>query len=76
VRFTLDAAQYCPDSVFERAGIYEVTPIAELDEDGARWGLNAVVGHFEGRSVPVRLRVGEGALFTELENEVARRMLR
>ena len=57
-------------------GIYEVTPMVDLDEDGAAWRLDAVVGHFEGRPVPVRFRGGEGALFTELPPGDARRVLR
>ena len=76
LRFTLEAAQFCPAEVFRRTGVYEVTPLVELDEDGAAWRLDAVVGRFTGAPAPVRLRSGEGSLFTALTPDEARSLLR
>lgn len=76
IRFTLDAAQFCPRDVFRQAGIYEVTPIVDLDEDGAAWRLDAVVGRLEGRAAAVRLRGGEGVPFVTLSDDEAWRLLR
>lgn len=74
-RFSLDASQYCPEETFEHAGVYEVTPVVELDEDGAEWELNALVGTYAGRAVPVRVRSGEGALYRVLGAEDLRRLV-
>ncbi len=52
----LDARAYCDDDTFDRAGIYEVTPVLDLDADGAEWGFDAPLGAFEGAPVPVRVR--------------------
>lgn len=55
----LDARQFCGRTVFALEGIYEVTPILELDADGAQWGLTTPLGVFEGRPAAVRVRSGE-----------------
>ena len=75
VRFALEANAYCPGA-FRHAGIYEVTPVVELDEDGAAWELDALTGTFMGRTTPVRVRSGEGTLVRPLSTEDARRLFR
>ena len=51
-------SRYCTDG-FPVAGIYEVVPFVTLVYDGARYGLEAPTGTFEGAPVPVRIRVGD-----------------
>lgn len=73
VRFSLDAAAYCGADAFETPGIYEVTPELVLDEDGAAWELDAIVGTFTGAAVPVRVRGPRGD--RSVPAEVLRRIL-
>lgn len=54
--FTLVASAYCPAGTFDVAGIYEVTPIVDLEQDGSRWGLDAPTGSFRGAPALVRVR--------------------
>lgn len=75
-RLSLDALSYCPDDTFAQAGVYEVTPILTLDEDGAEWNLDVLVGTFEGAVVPVRVRSGEGSLIRVLGPDNLRRLVR
>lgn len=75
-RLSLDALTYCPDETFAQAGVYEVTPTLTLDEDGAEWNLDALVGTFEGATVPVRVRSGDGSLLRVLGPEDLRRWVR
>ncbi len=75
-RLSLDALTYCPDDTFEQAGVYEVTPVLTLDEDGAAWNLDALVGTFEGATVPVRVRSGEGSLVRVLGPDDLARLIR
>jgi hypothetical protein len=55
----LDATQYCGPSVFALEGVYEVTPILELDAGGSQWGMDTPLGVFEGAPTAVRIRSGE-----------------
>ena len=57
-QFTLDAAQYCGDA-FRESGVYEVSATVELDQDGAAYGIDGVVGTFT--SAPGVIRVRRGA---------------
>lgn len=54
---TIDVRIACPD-VFREGGVYDVTPIADLPYDGARFELEVVTGTFVGATTPVRIRVG------------------
>ena len=56
---SLDAGTYCGADAFSEAGIYEVTPLLDLDVDGRRWRLDTPQGTFEGRSTAVRIRAGQ-----------------
>lgn len=53
---SLDARAYCTARVFAAAGIYEVTPLLDLDVDGRGWHFDTPRGTFEGAPVPVRIR--------------------
>lgn len=75
-RLSLDGLAYCPEDTFAQAGIYEVTPVLILDEDGEEWNLHALVGTFEGATVPVRVRSGDGSLLRVVSPEDLRRLLR
>jgi hypothetical protein len=55
---SLDASQYCPARTFDADGVYEVTPILELDEDGRAFHMDTPLGRFEGAPAPVRVRAG------------------
>jgi hypothetical protein len=57
---SLDARAYCAPDVFAAAGIYEVTPLLDLDVDGARWRLDTPRGTFEGAPTAVRVRTSTG----------------
>jgi hypothetical protein len=54
VAFALDAVEYC--GRLEEPGIYEVTPILTLPDDGAEWRLAAATGTFVGAAAPLRVR--------------------
>ncbi len=56
---SLDARQFCGPDVFALEGIYEVTPILELDASGMEWHLATPLGVFEGPPATVRVRAGE-----------------
>lgn len=71
-RLSLEARAYCEDAL-DRAGVYSVTPVLELDEDGSEWELNALTGTFVGATVALRVRSGEGALMRTLRDEDLRR---
>jgi hypothetical protein len=58
--FSLEARAYCDTDVFAAAGIYEVTPILELDVDGSRWRFDTPQGTFEGTPAVVRVRTSRG----------------
>lgn len=58
--YSLDARAYCADGVFDEAGIYEVTPLLDLDVDGTEWRMDTPLGTFEGTPVPVRVRTRGG----------------
>lgn len=57
--FSLDARTYCGARAFAVPGIYEVTPLLDLDVDGSTWRLDTPLGTFEGTPVPVRIRTGD-----------------
>jgi hypothetical protein len=57
--FSLDARAYCGAHAFAAPGIYEVTPLLDLDVDGSTWRLDTPLGTFEGVPVPVRIRTGD-----------------
>ena len=75
-RLSLDALTYCPEDTFAQAGVYEVTPVLSLDEDGAEWDFDALVGTFEGAAVPVRVRSGDGSLIRVVAPDDLRRLVR
>lgn len=57
VTMVLDAASYCTDrrsTVFRSPGIYEVTPILDLEFDGADVGVEALTGTLRGEPSSVR----------------------
>jgi hypothetical protein len=54
VAFALDAVAYC--GRFEEPGVYEITPVVTLHDDGAEWRLDAVTGTFVGVPAPLRIR--------------------
>ncbi len=56
---TLDARQFCGERVFAFEGVYEVTPVLELDASGAAWRMDTPLGVFEGPPAAVRVRVGD-----------------
>jgi hypothetical protein len=55
----LDARQFCGRDVFAYEGVYEVTPILDLDASGEGWGMDTPLGTFEGQPAVVRIRSGE-----------------
>ena len=55
----LDAGQFCGPNLFASEGIYEVTPILELDASGAAWRMQTPLGVFEGAPAAVRVRSGD-----------------
>ncbi len=55
--FSLDPSFYCSDS-FRAAGVYEVTPMLDIEQSGARWGFDTPTGTFVG--VPALIRIREG----------------
>ncbi|MFK7987222.1 MAG: hypothetical protein AB8I08_14455 [Sandaracinaceae bacterium] len=57
-RQTLSATQLCPEDTFLLPGIYELTPTAHLDHDGADYDLNALTGDFVGETAVVRITEG------------------
>jgi hypothetical protein len=57
--FSLEARAYCGAHAFAAAGIYEVTPLLDLDVDGRPWRLDTPLGTFEGVPAPVRIRTGD-----------------
>lgn len=75
-RLSLDAITYCPEDTFEQAGVYEVTPVLTLDEDGAEWNFDALVGTFVGAMVPLRVRSGDGSLIRVVGPDDLRRLVR
>jgi hypothetical protein len=56
---TLDARQFCGPDVFALEGIYEVTPVLDLDVSGAQWRMDTPLGRFEGAPAVVRIRSGQ-----------------
>jgi hypothetical protein len=56
----LDLAAVCPSGTFATPGVYDVAPVFEATEDGARVGLRAVTGTIVG--APLAVRVGAGDL--------------
>lgn len=54
IAFALDGVSYC--GPFEEPGVYEITPIVTLGDDGAEWRLEAVTGSFVGAPAPLRVR--------------------
>lgn len=60
VRTWVTASAYCPGDAFPLAGVYDVTPLVDLPYDGAELDRDAVVGTFEGPTVPVRIRRDPG----------------
>ena len=58
--YALEAAVFCPPETFRDGGIYEVVPTLSLEEDGAGYQLDAVVGSFSGRAAFVRVRGERG----------------
>ena len=57
---SLDARAYCPEHTFDHAGIYEITPLLDLDVDGRRWRMDTPMGTFEGTPAWVRVRTSTG----------------
>jgi hypothetical protein len=53
-RLALEGAWVCRGR-FQRAGVYEVEPVLELDHDGAEWELGAITGTFVGAPALVRI---------------------
>lgn len=56
---SLDARSYCGPGAFALPGIYEVTPLLDLDVDGSEWRMDTPLGTFTGLAVPVRIRTGD-----------------
>lgn len=54
--YSLDARAYCGVDVFAHAGIYEVTPLLDLDVDGSDYRMDTPLGTFEGAAALVRVR--------------------
>ena len=53
VLLSLSGAYYC--GPFHEPGIYEVTPVLTLTEDGEAWGWHALTGTFRGPPSPMRI---------------------
>jgi hypothetical protein len=58
--FAIEAKRIC-EPIFDRSGIYEVTPIVDLVYSGDAVQRDTVTGTFEGTPTPVRIRSGSGA---------------
>lgn len=59
----LEGAAFCPDA-FPTPGVYDVRPIVDLVHGGAQFGIDAVVGSFEGSATPIRI-VGKPGDYVE-----------
>lgn len=53
VLMSLSGADFC--GAFREPGIYEITPILTLTEDGSAWGWSALTGTFRGAPSPLRV---------------------
>jgi len=65
----VDAQSACPDA-FSVPGVYEVTPVVDLDYGGERYSLDVTTGSFEGPPAVIRV-IGRAYVAHPLDDAAA-----